>query len=81
MDARTGHDGGGAVLALYVCVMLQEMQRKGMTVLVPWSPTVLVRFWDLRWSQYQQRLMTSRERRKELQMQRRMLALGLPTNS
>lgn len=62
------------------CV-LQEMQRKGITVLVPWSPTTLIRYWDLRWAQYQQRLMSSRARRKELQMHRRMLALGLPAQS
>lgn len=64
------------------CVLfVQEMQRKGMTVLLPWSPTVLVRFWDVRWSKYQQRLASSRERRRELQMQRRMQALGLPAHS
>lgn len=61
--------------------VLQEMQRKGMTLLVPWSPTTLIRYWDLRWAQYQQRLMTSRARRKELQMHRRMLALGLPSQA
>lgn len=63
-----------------LCV-LQEMQRKGMTVLVAWSPTVLVRFWDVRWAKYQERLMASRERRRELHTQRRMQALGLPAAS
>jgi len=60
---------------------MQEMHQKGMTVLVPRSATLLVRFWDLKWSQHQQRLATSRTRRKEVQMQRRMRALGLPAES
>jgi hypothetical protein len=70
--------GAAALCCAGAACVLQEMQRKGTTVLVPWSPSTLIRYWDLRWAQYQQRLMSSRARRKELQMHRRMLALGLP---
>jgi hypothetical protein len=52
-----------------------------MTVLAVWSPTVLIRYWDVRWSQYQQRLASSRQRRREMQMQRRMQSLGLPADT
>lgn len=57
--------------------VVQEMKRRGLTVLLPRSATVLIRYWDLKWSQYQQHLTTGRQRRRELQMQRRMQALGL----
>jgi hypothetical protein len=73
-----------AVVPIRLCTfiaVLQEMQRKGSTVLVPWSPTVLIRYWDMRWSKYQERLLSSREKRREVQMQRRMQALGLSVHS
>ncbi len=47
------------------------------SVLTAQSATVLIRFWDMRWAKYQQKLTAARERRREQQLQRRMAALGL----
>lgn len=51
------------------------------SVLTPHSATVLVRFWDLRWAKYQQKLTVARDRRRERQLQRQMVALGLADNT
>lgn len=57
--------------------LLQELRARGVSELRARSPTRLIRFWDRCWGDYQARLMASRTRRRELQMQRRMQALGL----
>jgi ABC-type Fe2+-enterobactin transport system substrate-binding protein len=53
------------------------LQRRGTAALVGRAPTLLIRFWDKHWARYQQQLLEGRARRRELQMQRRMQALGL----
>jgi hypothetical protein len=46
-------------------------------VLVPHSAAALIRVWDVRWGQYQQKLLAARERKREQAVRRRMQALGL----
>jgi hypothetical protein len=60
-----------------VGMFLQELLAARSSVLVPHSATALIRLWDLRWGQYQQRLMAARERKREQAVRRRMQALGL----
>jgi hypothetical protein len=47
------------------------------TVLVPHCAAALIRVWDVRWGQYQQKLAAARERKREQALRRRMQALGL----
>lgn len=56
----------------------QELQAGGKSVLVAWSPTHMIRVWESQWRRYRQQLLEARARRQEVQLQRRMHALGLP---
>jgi hypothetical protein len=56
---------------------LQELLSSRAAVLVPHSAAALIRMWDVRWGQYQQKLLAARERKREQAVRRRMQALGL----
>lgn len=71
------------MLACIVCcaaLCTQELLSYGRTVLTAHSASALIRWWDLYWAKYQQKLMAAREQRKELVMRRKMAALGLDWN-
>ncbi|KAF6254067.1 DHHC palmitoyltransferase-domain-containing protein [Scenedesmus sp. NREL 46B-D3] len=55
----------------------QELLSGGSAVLVPHSAAALIRVWDVRWGRHQQRLLASREAKREQAVRRRMRALGL----
>jgi hypothetical protein len=52
---------------------LQELLAGRSTVLVPYSAAALIRMWDVRWGQYQQKLLAARERKREQAVRRRTL--------